>query len=164
MDSIFLSPLPWQVCPLSRWVRSLDGLGPIVFAVLPLLLFLFSVGCLLVELVGIRVYVTGTLTDPGDSGELVCLRPFPCQPVGFWPLAGFANEDAVEAAKMRYYQAYFSEYPDIWCKSHPEKSVIQQKKITVFHTQDHGDHVIITASKFDNAGGLIMLGRSDGVL
>ena len=57
MDSIFLSPLPWQVCPLSRWVRSLDGLGPIVFAVLPLLLFLFSVGCLLVELVGIQVYV-----------------------------------------------------------------------------------------------------------
>jgi len=86
---------------------------------------------------------TGTLTDPGDSGELVCLRPFPCQPVGFWPLAGFANEDAVEAAKKRYYQAYFSEYPDIWY---------------------HGDHVIITASKFDNAGGLIMLGRSDGVL
>lgn len=76
---------------------------------------------------------TGTLTDPGDSGELVCLRPFPCQPVGFWPLAGFANEDAVEAAKKRYYQAYFSEYPDIWCKSHPEKSVIQKNNNRISH-------------------------------
>ena len=36
--------------------------------------------------------------------------------------------------------------------------------LNVLHTQDHGDHVLITASKFGNAGGLIMLGRSDGVL
>lgn len=29
---------------------------------------------------------------------------------------------------------------------------------------DHGDHIIITRSKSGNGGGLIMLGRSDGVL
>ena len=29
---------------------------------------------------------------------------------------------------------------------------------------DHGDHVVITDSKDGNGGGLIMLGRSDGVL
>lgn len=29
---------------------------------------------------------------------------------------------------------------------------------------DHGDHVVITKSRMDNAGGVIMLGRSDGVL
>ena len=69
----------------------------------------------------------------------------------------------MEAAKKRYHQAYFSEYPNIWCKSHPEKNN-PIFFLNVLHTQDHGDHVIITASKFGNAGGLIMLGRSDGVL
>lgn len=29
---------------------------------------------------------------------------------------------------------------------------------------DHGDHILITESKSDNAGGVVMLGRSDGVL
>lgn len=29
---------------------------------------------------------------------------------------------------------------------------------------DHGDHVVITKSRMNNAGGVIMLGRSDGVL
>lgn len=72
---------------------------------------------------------TGTLTDPGEAGELVCLRPFPCQPVGFWPLAGFGNKDAVKAANYRYQQAYFSEYPDIWCKlPFEEFSTVQQTK------------------------------------
>ena len=30
--------------------------------------------------------------------------------------------------------------------------------------EDHGDHIIITSPKCGNGGGLIMLGRSDGVL
>lgn len=29
---------------------------------------------------------------------------------------------------------------------------------------DHGDHIVITRSRAGNAGGLLMLGRSDGVL
>ena len=29
---------------------------------------------------------------------------------------------------------------------------------------DHGDHIIITRSRAGNGGGLVMLGRSDGVL
>lgn len=29
---------------------------------------------------------------------------------------------------------------------------------------DHGDHVVVTRSRSGNGGGLIMLGRSDGVL
>jgi acyl-coenzyme A synthetase/AMP-(fatty) acid ligase len=59
---------------------------------------------------------TGTLAMPGEAGELVCLQPFPCQPVGFWPLPGFGTAEAVEAAAVRYRQAYFSEYPDVWCR------------------------------------------------
>ncbi|KAI0921855.1 hypothetical protein AcW1_004282 [Taiwanofungus camphoratus] len=86
---------------------------------------------------------TGTLAEPDEAGELVCLKPFPCMPAGFWPLPGFGPEEAVQAAQARYQQAYFSEFEDVWF---------------------HGDHVIITRSRAGNGGGLIMLGRSDGVL
>jgi len=58
---------------------------------------------------------TGTLSGPGEPGELVCLQPFPCQPVGFWPLPGFGTVEVVEAAAARYQQAYFSEYSEVWC-------------------------------------------------
>ena len=33
-----------------------------------------------------------------------------------------------------------------------------------FPLKDHGDHVLLTESRMGNAGGLVMLGRSDGVL
>ncbi|GBE79455.1 Malonamoyl-CoA synthetase vrtB [Sparassis crispa] len=98
------------------------------------------------RLLGMAVEVftpSGTIAAPDEAGELVCLKPFPCMPVGFWPLPGFGSEEAVEAAKMRYQQAYFSEFKDVWF---------------------HGDHVILTRSRAGNGGGLIMLGRSDGVL
>jgi len=85
----------------------------------------------------------GTVCGSGQTGELVCLRPFPCQPVGFWPLPGFDSEAAVEVAKHRYQQAYFAEFEGVWY---------------------HGDHVLITESRYGNGGGLVMLGRSDGVL
>lgn len=59
---------------------------------------------------------TGTLNKADEAGELVCLKPFPCMPVGFWPLPGYGNKDAVESAKVRYQQAYFSEFKDVWCE------------------------------------------------
>lgn len=40
-----------------------------------------------------------------DRGELVCVKPFPCQPIGFWN----DPEDA------RYRAAYFEQYDDVWC-------------------------------------------------
>ncbi len=40
----------------------------------------------------------------GEQGELVCTRPFPSAPVGFW------NDPGDE----RYRAAYFDEYPGIW--------------------------------------------------
>lgn len=58
----------------------------------------------------------GTPSGPDKGGELVCLRPFPCQPVGFWPLPGYGTPEAVDTAKTRYKEAYFSEYPGIWCE------------------------------------------------
>jgi acetoacetyl-CoA synthetase len=41
----------------------------------------------------------------GIKGELVCTRPFPVMPVGFWN----------DADGSRYRAAYFERFPDIWC-------------------------------------------------
>ena len=38
-------------------------------------------------------------------GELVCTRPFPSMPTGFW-----ADPDG-----RRYHQAYFARFPGVWC-------------------------------------------------
>lgn len=85
----------------------------------------------------------GTPCAAGEPGELVCVRPFPCQPVGFWPLPGYGSAKDVQAAQERYQQAYFAEFAGVWY---------------------HGDHVLLTPSRSGNGGGLVMLGRSDGVL
>ena len=60
---------------------------------------------------------TGTLCEPDEAGELVCVKPFPCMPLGFWPLPGYGTHGDVEAAKVRYQEAYFSEFEGVWCKS-----------------------------------------------
>jgi acetoacetyl-CoA synthetase len=85
----------------------------------------------------------GRNCQAGEAGELVCVRPFPCMPIGFWPLPGFGTDESVKAAAERFRLSYFAEYKDMWY---------------------HGDHVLITPSQHGNGGGLIMLGRSDGVL
>jgi len=87
----------------------------------------------------------GVPAPPCVSGELVCTRPFPCQPLGFWPLSGYGPEAEVAAAQERFRQSYFDEF----------------KGTGVWY---HGDHVMITPSREGNRGGVVMLGRSDGVL
>jgi acetoacetyl-CoA synthetase len=39
-----------------------------------------------------------------EKGELVCTRPFPCMPIGFWN----------DADGSRYRAAYFDKYPNVW--------------------------------------------------
>lgn len=78
--------------------------------------------------------VTGEPT-PDRDGELVCTRPFPCQPLTFWGPDGEA----------RYRSSYFERFRD------------QETGRPIWH---HGDFVRIDA----RTGGLTMLGRSDGVL
>ncbi len=39
------------------------------------------------------------------KGELVCIKPFPSMPVGFWN----------DADGKKYRAAYFEKYPNIWC-------------------------------------------------
>ena len=40
----------------------------------------------------------------GEKGELVCTKPFPSMPIGFWNDAGGA----------KYRAAYFEKYPNVW--------------------------------------------------
>ena len=69
------------------------------------------------------------VTNTGEPGDLVCVKPFPCQPVMFY------GPDGDEL----YKKSYFETFPDVW---------------------HHGDFVRINPK----TGGLIMLGRSDGIL
>jgi len=41
----------------------------------------------------------------GEKGELVCRRPFPSMPLGFW-----ADDDGA-----KYRAAYFERFPGVWC-------------------------------------------------
>ncbi|MDP2196065.1 MAG: acetoacetate--CoA ligase, partial [Rhodocyclaceae bacterium] len=41
----------------------------------------------------------------GEKGELVCTKPFPSMPVGFWN----------DADGAKYRAAYFERFPNIWC-------------------------------------------------
>ncbi|WFD26412.1 acetoacetate--CoA ligase [Malassezia nana] len=61
------------------------------------------------------------------EGDLVCKKPFPAQPLGFW-----------HQPNERYRDSYYTQYPGVWY---------------------HGDLVMRSPR-----GGLIMLGRSDGIL
>ena len=79
------------------------------------------------------------VTDTGEAGDLVCVQPFPCQPVAFWPLGS-------EEGAIKYKAAYFEKFTNIAGRS-------------VWH---HGDYV--TFSHHHQGDGIVMLGRSDGVL
>ena len=69
------------------------------------------------------------VTNIGEAGDLVCVKPFPCQPVMFYGPEG----------DQSYKKSYFETFPGVW---------------------HHGDFVRINPM----TGGLIMLGRSDGIL
>src|SRR3546814_20794579 len=40
-----------------------------------------------------------------ETGELSCLAPFPCMPVGFWN----------DPDGSKYRAAYFETHPNVWC-------------------------------------------------
>jgi len=55
---------------------------------------------------GMAVEIFDALGRPleGEKGELVCTRPFPSMPVGFWN----------DADGEKYRSAYFDRYPNVW--------------------------------------------------
>ncbi|KAL4873658.1 hypothetical protein BDV12DRAFT_182054 [Aspergillus spectabilis] len=77
-------------------------------------------------------YAGNDVSSSGEPGDLVCTRPFPAQPVMFWPPGPIGAE--------KYRKSYFDVFgPSIW---------------------HHGDFVRVNPE----TGGVVMLGRSDGVL
>ncbi|MCC5868301.1 MAG: acetoacetate--CoA ligase [Gammaproteobacteria bacterium] len=47
----------------------------------------------------------GARLPPGQAGELVCTRPFPSMPLGFWK----------DTDGRRYHEAYFARFDNTWC-------------------------------------------------
>jgi acetoacetyl-CoA synthetase len=86
---------------------------------------------------GMAIAVMDSASDKDDPkpvpantpGDLVCTKPFPCQPITFFG----------EGGQEKYRAAYFDRFTGIW---------------------HHGDFVRMDPV----TGGLVMLGRSDGVL
>ncbi|KAK3615405.1 hypothetical protein LTR56_026613 [Elasticomyces elasticus] len=74
-------------------------------------------------------YTGKDVSSSGEPGDLVCVKPFPCQPVQFWGPTG----------EKKYKSSYFEQFEGVW---------------------HHGDFVRFNPQ----TGGLIMLGRSDGIL
>jgi acetoacetyl-CoA synthetase len=56
-----------------------------------------------------------------EKGELVCTRPFPSMPLGFW------NDRGGE----RYRSAYFARYPNVWC--HGDWSELTERGTMLVH-------------------------------
>ncbi|RSL56923.1 hypothetical protein CEP53_006659 [Fusarium sp. AF-6] len=81
--------------------------------------------------------VTGEPIPAGEPGDLLCVKPFPCQPLTFFGVNGEA----------KYKSAYFDRFENVCGVDGP-----------VWH---HGDFVRIPDP---GTGSLVMLGRSDGVL
>ncbi|MFL6651570.1 MAG: acetoacetate--CoA ligase, partial [Sulfurifustaceae bacterium] len=53
----------------------------------------------------VEVYDDNGRPVHGQKGELVCTRPFPTMPLGFWN----------DPDDTKYRQAYFEKFPNIWC-------------------------------------------------
>lgn len=81
--------------------------------------------------------VSGEDVPAGEQGDLVCVKPFPCQPLTFFG----------ENGQAKYRAAYFERFENVCGVKGP-----------VWH---HGDFVKIPDPA---TGSLVMLGRSDGVL
>lgn len=56
---------------------------------------------------GMKVEVYSDDGEPleQEKGELVCTKPFPCMPIGFWN----------DASGEKYHAAYFDVFDNVWC-------------------------------------------------
>ncbi len=69
----------------------------------------------------VAVYDDNAKQVVGSKGELVCLRPFPSQPLGFWG----------DSADKKYYEAYFSRFENVWCQG--DYVELTDRKTMVFY-------------------------------
>lgn len=49
-------------------------------------------------------YTGKDISKTGEPGDLVCVKPFPCQPVKFWGSTG----------EKKYQSSYFEQFPGVW--------------------------------------------------
>ncbi len=75
----------------------------------------------------------------GDRGELVCTKPFPSMPVGFWN----------DPDGARYKAAYFEKYDNIWC--HGDFGI----------ETEHGGYVIVGRSDATLNPGGVRIGTAE---
>jgi acetoacetyl-CoA synthetase len=69
----------------------------------------------------VEVFDEGGSPVVGQKGELVCTRPFPSMPLGFW------NDRGGE----RYHAAYFARWPNVWC--HGDWSEITERDTLIVY-------------------------------
>jgi acetoacetyl-CoA synthetase len=50
----------------------------------------------------------GIIVPDGQEGDLVCVKPFPCQPVTFW------SSESVDKGQEKYREAYFDMFEGVW--------------------------------------------------
>jgi acetoacetyl-CoA synthetase len=79
-------------------------------------------------------YTGVDVSASGEPGDLVCTKPFICQPVAFWGAEG----------AVKYQHSYFDKFKN-------------ERNQPIWH---HGDFIRFNPE----TGGLWMLGRSDGIL
>lgn len=72
----------------------------------------------------VDVYVEGESVI-GQRGELVCTKPFPCMPIGFWG----------EKDGSRYYDAYFSRFENVWAQG-DYAEITQQDGLIIYGRSD----------------------------
>ena len=63
----------------------------------------------------------GKALPDGEKGELVCTRPFPSMPIGFWN----------DSDGAKYHAAYFDTFPNIW--RHGDWSVVTPSGVMVIY-------------------------------
>ena len=57
----------------------------------------------------------------GSKGELVCVRPFPSMPIGFWN----------DPDGKKYHAAYFERFPNVWC--HGDWTAITEREGVIIY-------------------------------
>ena len=81
----------------------------------------------------------GQPVPEGEKGELVCLKPWPSMPLGFWDDPGDA----------RYLAAYYDKFPGIWCQG------------DFIARTDHGGYVIYGRSDATLNSGGVRIGTAE---
>lgn len=112
----------------------------------------------------------GQIAAPNEEGDLVCTRPFPCM-VRDLPCSCFVRGlgvDILRAARLLLERSDVQQVSSFifralpWCLGSRRLLFVHRLEIALRDGDDRTGK--LTPSRQHNGGGLVMLGRSDGVL